>query len=397
MQCPEQAESGDRHPHACQADPHPLARFRLAGGEHRQRVCGRPWLRRRGVRTETQPLAHFARALRALFGGQFQCLIDALQEAVAVATLGGLFQRLHAVLDDPLHRRRGCHARDGVPCHGGQRVKVGPRALSDRRVPGVLLGRRVTRPQHGAGTLVADDMARGSEIQQHRLAALGQDDVVGRNVAVVAVLRVNHLQRFQQRPEQVLEPLLVWRFIHVGQRLGEGRAVVERHGHVGRAVGLPEAVHLDQRGMVEAGQQSRLVDEADQAGGKCVGIARRADGHGGAVHAHRQRGGKVLFERHAASERIVLRQVDVAETADADQSGDLEFAQAGSGRQGQVRPAPQRGRQKRPQLRSGPDDGLVGILEVAHGVPDGPSGRLGVSRVSREGFSEPSPGMLCQA
>ena len=51
------------------------------------------------------------------------------------------------------------------------------------------------------------------------------------------------------------------------------RALVERHHHVGGAVGFPEAVDLDQRRVVEARQQPRLVDEAAQAGLEGLAVA----------------------------------------------------------------------------------------------------------------------------
>ena len=141
---------------------------------------------------------------------------------------------------------------------------------------GVLLDRGVARLQDDCQCLrhVADHAARGSEVEQQRLGAAGeQDHVVGRDVAVVAVLGMDHRQRLGQRGQQRHQPGLVGRRAGSRERVLQRDALVERHHHVGGAVRLPEAVHLDQRRMVELRQQLGLVDEALQAGLERVAMA----------------------------------------------------------------------------------------------------------------------------
>ena len=88
-------------------------------------------------------------------------------------------------------------------------------------------------------------------------------------------------------------------------RVAQRDALQERHHHVGGGVVFPEAVDLDQRRMVEAGQQARLVDERAQA--DRVGLGERARAHRdlrpGAARGERRR--HVFLERDLALERVV--------------------------------------------------------------------------------------------
>ena len=116
-------------------------------------------------------------------------------------------------------------------------------------------------------------------------------------------------------------------------RVAQGRALQERHHHVGGGVVFPEPVDLDQRRMVEAGEQPRLVDERAQA--DRVGLGERARAHRdlrpGAARG--ERGRHVFLERDLALERVVVGEVDDAEAADAEHAQDLELAEARAGRQ----------------------------------------------------------------
>ena len=115
--------------------------------------------------------------------------------------------------------------------------------------------------------------------------------------------------------------------------VAQGHALQVRHHHVGGGVVLPEAVDLDQRRMVEAGEQARLVDERAQA--DRVGLGERARAHRdlrpGAARRERRR--HVFLERHLALERMVVGQIDDAEAADAEHAQDLELAEARARRQ----------------------------------------------------------------
>ena len=95
--------------------------------------------------------------------------------------------------------------------------------------------------------------------------------------------------------------------------------------------------------MVEAREQPRLVDERAQADRVGLGEGARAHGDLRPLAARRERRRHVLLERDLALERVVLRQVDDAEAADAEHAHDLEFAEAGAWRKRVVVGARRRG------------------------------------------------------
>ena len=83
-------------------------------------------------------------------------------------------------------------ADDGEVHHRAQRVDIGVRSLFERGVAGVLFDRRVARLEDDGqpARMVADDLARRTEVQQHGLAVVLHDDVVRRDVAVHDIHRV---------------------------------------------------------------------------------------------------------------------------------------------------------------------------------------------------------------
>ena len=83
--------------------------------------------------------------------------------------------------------------------------------------------------------------------------------------SVHSVHNVHGVQRVEERAQPRTQLGLVGRAAELGQRALERRAFVRRHHPVGRAVLFPEAVHLDERRVVEAREQLRVVDEALQA------------------------------------------------------------------------------------------------------------------------------------
>jgi hypothetical protein len=139
------------------------------------------------------------------------------------------------------------------------------------------------------------------------------------------VVAVHQLERVEQRRQQRTQPGLAGRRVALAQPVDQRLALVQRHHHVGRAVVLPEAIHLDQRRVVERRQQLRLVDEAAQAELERGVVPRRARRHRLAGAAPRQRRRKVFLERDGAPEQRVARAVDDAEAALADQLLDLKL------------------------------------------------------------------------
>ena len=198
-----------------------------------------------------------------------------------------------------------------------------------------MLDRRVARLQdHGQGLRrVADHAPRSAEVEQQGLQLWPQQqDIVRRDITVVAVIGVNDLQGFEQRNQQMFQPGFIgWCLLL--QKQFQCRAGVKRHDHVGRAVLLPEAIDLDQRWMVERSEQPSLVDEAAQA--KLEGFAMSLRAHQNAVvgAAAGKRGRDVFLQCHLALQQHVLDQVDDAETAFTDHPDDFELVQAIAGRQ----------------------------------------------------------------
>ncbi len=176
-------------------------------------------------------------------------------------------------------------------------------------------------------------MTRRAEVEEDGRPCVRQEDVVGRDVAVVDAFAVQELERRQDGSDHAADPGLVGRVGHAAARVAQGHAPQVRHHHVRGGVVFPELVDLDQRRVVEAGEQTRLVDEgaqADRVG--LLGERARAHRDPRAPAARRERRRHVLLERDVTLERVVPGQVDDAEATDAEHADDLEFAEAGAGR-----------------------------------------------------------------
>ena len=201
---------------------------------------------------------------------------DGLEEARRDAGHDPVLDRFGVVLDRARRRRRRRRAEQQVVDHRAERVEVGPRPLAQLRHLGVLLDRRVARLEDRGERLgaVADDAARRAEVEQHRRAVGRQQDVVGRDVAVVDALAVQQLERRRGSASTTLRIQASSGGCAIAPaRVAQRDALQVRHHHVGGGVVFPEAVDLDQRRMVEAGQQPRLVDERAQA--DRVGLGER--------------------------------------------------------------------------------------------------------------------------
>ena len=183
---------------------------------------------------------------------------------------------------------------------------------------------------------VADDAARGAEVEQDRRAFGWQQDVVGRDVAVKHAFTVQQFERVEHGRDHAANPRFIGRPGHRAARIAQGAARQVRHHHVGGAVVFPESVHLDQRRVIEARQQPRLLDERAQPDG--IRLGERAGAHRDhrAQTARGERGRHVLLERDLAFERMVLCEVDDAEATDTEHADDLELAEARARRQGVV-------------------------------------------------------------
>ena len=130
---------------------------------------------------------------------------------------------------------------------------------------------------------------------------------------------------------------------------------------------FPEAVHLQQRRVVELRQQLGLVDEAAQAGREGLGVARRAHRDRHRLRARGQRAGHVLLDRDAAVQCQIVREVDDAEAALADHRDDLELVQPRGGGQRVGELAGQARARHTTGVRSALDDGALVVGGRRHG------------------------------
>ena len=211
--------------------------------------------------------------------------VDRGQEALAVQAGGDDRERPHRILGEPIGGRgRGAAGDRGVD-HRSQRIQVGPGAARGLGGVAVLLDRGEAGLQRRRRRVLegGDGLLGRAEAEQHR-ADRREDDAVGADVLVPDAAVVQQRHRIQHRLQPGPQLRLSRHVVELGERVLEGRALVERHDHVGGAVLFPEAVHLDQRRVVEAGEQTGLGDEALQAGLVGVPVAFRG-------HRHRGRAG----------------------------------------------------------------------------------------------------------
>jgi hypothetical protein len=252
--------------------------------------------------------AQLGHRLRPLLGPHAQARIDGLQQARAVALAQDVVARERHITvgQQPRHRRRRRAAAHGHVHHGRQRIHVGPRALRHVGHFGVLLDGRIAGLEDDSDRLrlVGDHAARGAEIEHHRPArAFEQDDVVGRDVAVVAVGVVHHRQRLRDAVHDAEQPGFVHACGDGHQRFPQRVASVEGHDHVGGAALLPEAVDLEQRRVVELGEQAGFVDEAAHAEVEGFPVSFGQGDDGAVVLSCRQRRREVLLDGDDAFER----------------------------------------------------------------------------------------------
>ncbi len=284
-----------------------------------------------------QRRAELAHGLGPVLRAHAQRPVDGGQEMLREASHAALGQRHEFVRHGARGAGRRRVAHDQVMQHGAERIDVGPGPLAQRGGLGVLLDRRVAGLQDGGEglRLVADRAARGTEVQQDGVGLVErQQHVVGCDVAVVDLLGMQDAEAVQQRQQPPHDPGLRGRLGHLLARLLQRDALQIGHDHIGRAIGFPEAVDLQERAVVEAGQQARFIDEAAPAEVEGLGQRARTHRHMRAFAALGQLPGHVFLDRHQALQRMVLRQVDDAEAAHAQGAQDLQLAKAGAGGKG---------------------------------------------------------------
>ncbi len=285
-----------------------------------------------GARHAHAAVEHVAQhhdALRPVGRPQRERPVEGGEEVVRAARRLDARQRRELVLQRTGGGRHRRLPGEEVVNGGAQAVQVRPGALAHGRDVRVLLQRREVRLQDGRERLraVGDGPARGAEVEQHGNAVVADEDVVGRDVAVIDVLVVQQVQRRQQRVDDGTARGFVGRLVHRLAHLAQRAAPVAGHHHVGRAVVFPEPIDLDERGVVEARQHARLVHERTQAHGEGLGMRRRAQRHALVAPARRERRGHVFLQGHLALERVVPGPVDDAEAADAQHGAQLELRQ----------------------------------------------------------------------
>ena len=283
---------------------------------------------------QLQRLAEFGDAADAVFGVHRQRAVDGAREGGRQRQPGGVGQPGQRVLQQPRHRGGDGLAGDQEVQHRAQAVDVGPGALLQHAV--VLLdGGEAGLDDHRQRLRgVAHGLPRGAEVQQHRHAGVQHHDVVGRDVAVVAVVGVQQLQRVEDGRQHVLEPGLAGHQPGLGlAQRAQGAALAQLHGHVGGTVLLPEAVDADQRRVVELRQQARLVQKAVQPARQGGLHLRLARDHAAVGRARGECTGHVFLDGDSAPQRVVVRTVDRGKTAFAQHAAQLELGQARAGGQ----------------------------------------------------------------
>ena len=157
-------------------------------------------------------------------------------------------------------------AGDRVIERGAQRVDVGPRALAPARLGVLLVGAVARLHERGDGLGVRGDLAAcRAEVDEHRIARLADDDVVGRDVAMQEVGLVDQLERIEQRRQDGVELLLARRAAERLQPALEALALLEVEHHVAGVVGAEVAIDAHDVRVIELGERLRFLDEAIEA------------------------------------------------------------------------------------------------------------------------------------
>ena len=188
---------------------------------------------------------------------------------------------------------------------------------------------------------------------------------------------VHHADGVEHRSQPRAHFGLVLRLAGLCEHALQARPFMVRHHHVGGAVVFPEAIDLDERGVIEAREHSRFGDEGSQTGRVgSAGVAGLRLDIRRASHAPAQRARQIFLQRDPAAQRMIPGEVDDAETGFADQAANLVVAQLRAGRQC-----------------------LIPFHESRHGFPVRglfPFGRVvAFSSRTHHGYSRQSDGAFC--
>ena len=136
---------------------------------------------------------------------QRQRPFDRTQEALAVPAAHAGKSGGERIAADARYRVRRILAGHGTVEHAAHRVEVGPGPLF--AVAGVLFERRVAgREDRGQTACLATEcLARGTEVDQHRVTVGAHEDVVGLDVAMQEPGSMHCRKPLQQRRDESLE------------------------------------------------------------------------------------------------------------------------------------------------------------------------------------------------
>ena len=174
----------------------------------------------------------------------------------------------------------------------------------------------------------ANNAPRRAKIHEHRTTVRQHQNIVRRDIAVIALFVVQLLQRKENRVERFAQPLLSHDLRVGAQHFAQRYTPVIAHGHVGRTVTFPEAKHFNQPRMRKLRQHARFVYEAGQPSVKCFDVLLRAHLHRARRRATGERGRQIFFDGNNSVETGVARAVNNAKPAFANHAGYLELPQA---------------------------------------------------------------------
>ena len=165
-----------------------------------------------------------------------------------------------------------------------------------------------------------------AEVDQHRIAGVADDDVVGRNVAMQEVGFVNCFECVEQRRDDRVEFFLPRRAPQRLQPRLEALTFLEMQHHVGGVVRAENPMHLDDVAVIEPRERLRLVYETIEAP---VVVACATVRPGRRLEVLRPRGEiarEILLDADLARQRRLIGEISDAEAARAEDAHDFIIA-----------------------------------------------------------------------
>ena len=230
-------------------------------------------------------------------------------------------ERLISIVEGAVGRTKGERAGECPVRHRRQRVDVRRRSLYS--LARVLLDRRISRRQHLRVLPLPCRHACRTEVDQYRFAVGRSNHDVGRlDVAVQIAVLVHVRQPVQQRVQPPPPFVGGQPPARVQDRL-ERLALDVLHNDVRGVVRVRTTANAHDVGMVQLGEETRLIDEPVEAPGESLLLLRRRRDYAPTRHSRRHFGGKVLLESDRSVQLVVERQVRDAEAAGAEHADDL--------------------------------------------------------------------------